>query len=381
MSDSPLRIVLVSQFALPKICGIAAIIDQVARRLTDEGHDVTHLASSWGRNDASTELPYKLVTVPAWNPLEPRLGVPYPAFAPFKLWRTLNELLDSADVYHAHGFLSQTSTLGFFMARRRPRVATVLTEHVAHVPFANPLIDFAERVAIRSVGGYTARLPDAIVTYNVTVEQSLRSLVPSARLVHIANGVNFDRYRPATAEEREALRRDIGWDARPRVLFVGRLVDKKGAPIAMEAARRANGEFQLVLAGPGTAPPPHPDILYLGPQSQDRVAQLYRAADAFVLPSTGEGFPLSVQEAMASALPVVLSDDPAYRPILAGSGSAVSLVARTPEAVLEGIRNALQNREEASRDALRFAREHFHWQTTADAHIALYRELIAKRRQ
>src|SRR5256885_13335215 len=154
MSDSPLRIVLVSQFALPKICGIATIVDQIARRLTAAGHDVTHLASSWGRNGAGTlELPYKLITVPAWNPLEPRLGVPYPAFAPVKLWRTLNALLDSADVYHAHGFLSQTSTLGFFMAHKRPNVASVLTEHVAHVPFVNPVINFTERVAIRTVGG------------------------------------------------------------------------------------------------------------------------------------------------------------------------------------------------------------------------------------
>ena len=34
---------------------------------------------------------------------------------------------------------------------------------------------------------------------------------------------------------------------------------------------------------------------------------IYKASDAFILPSYGEGFPLSIQEAMATGLPIITS--------------------------------------------------------------------------
>src|SRR5205814_5728233 len=97
----------------------------------------------------------------------------------------------------------------------------------------------------------------------------------------------------------------------PRVLFVGRLVAKKGVDVAVHAARAAGGAFELAVAGPGTlAPAPHVEAL--GALPRERVAELYRAADAFLLPSRGEGFPLTIQEAMASGLPAFVLDDPGY---------------------------------------------------------------------
>src|SRR4030095_3892050 len=51
---------------------------------------------------------------------------------------------------------------------------------------------------------------------------------------------------------------------------------------------------------------------FLGQVARDGMADVYRACDAFVLPSEGEGFPLSVQEARASGLPVSTTDAPGY---------------------------------------------------------------------
>lgn len=372
-----LRIVIASQFALPHVGGIETMIDALATTLVRHGHDVTHVVASSDQPAQRRSTSYRLVTVPAINPFERFLGVPYAIFST-RLLHTMRELLANTDVFHAHGFLSQNATIGLHLARKHPHIARVLTEHVFHVPYANPLIDGAENLAIRTLGRYTASLAQTLVTYNSTVDQHLRRLVPQVPVVHIENGVDCDHYRPATLEERERLRAQLGWDARPRVVFVGRLVAKKGIDVALAAARAAGDLFQLVVVGPGKRPADHPNVLSLGSLPPERVAEIYRASDVFLLPSRGEGFPLACQEAMASGLPVVLSDDAPYRTILAGAGSAAALVPANVASVLDALREMLPVAVAAGQEARAFAQRRFSWDRTADAHVALYRQLRDK---
>jgi glycosyltransferase involved in cell wall biosynthesis len=56
----------------------------------------------------------------------------------------------------------------------------------------------------------------------------------------------------------------------------------------------------------------------LGAVSPERMPEIYAMADAYVLPSRGEGLPLGVQESLLSGTPVVVSDDPAFRDGLDG---------------------------------------------------------------
>jgi D-inositol-3-phosphate glycosyltransferase len=374
-----LRIVIASQFALPHVGGIETMIDAVATTLVRHGHDVTHVVTSCDQPPCDNgNRAYRLVTIPAINPFERLIGVPYAIFAPH-LRSTMRRLLADADVFHGHGFLSQNATVGLRFARRRPHMARVLTEHVGHVPYTNVVIDRIENVAIRTIGRHTASLAQALVTYNTTVEQQLRRLVPEVPVVHIENGVDAGHYRPPATGERERLRAELGWDAKPRVIFVGRLVEKKGIDVAIAAARAAGDLFQLVVVGPGKRPADHPNVLALGTQPPERVAELYRASDAFLLPSRGEGFPLACQEAMASGLPVVLSDDAPYRTILAGAGRAASMVPASSGAVLDALRAILPVTREAGAEAREFAVRRFSWDRAAEEHVALYRRLMERR--
>src|SRR5947208_1405081 len=192
----------------------------MARELHGRGHEVVHLASDAVRRDEPADppedLPYRVVRVPALNAIEERLGVPYPLSGP-RLARELRRELARADVLHAHGFLYMSSV----MALRMARVPSVLTEHVGHVHYDNPL---------------AARSAHALVYFNDKVGGELARLAPGTRLERIENGVDTDRYRPPAEGERERLRAALGWDERPRVLFVGRLVAKKGVDVALDAA-------------------------------------------------------------------------------------------------------------------------------------------------
>jgi glycosyltransferase involved in cell wall biosynthesis len=117
------------------------------------------------------------------------------------------------------------------------------------------------------------------------------------------------------------------------VLFLGRLHEKKGCDLLIQAFARVRaesglqhqngGELHLVLAGPPKDeaylqqlkraaafhfPGEIPPITWTGMLSGDLKWGAYRAAETFVLPSHQENFGFSVVEALACELPVLISD-------------------------------------------------------------------------
>jgi len=369
-----LRILYVSHYALPHLGGIEVVVDALARELATRGHRVVHVASTAHGGAVGREPSgYEVVRVPALNGLESRLGVPWPMFAPSLLPRLRREVA-AADVVHAHGMLYMSSALALALAARAG-TRRVLTEHVGHVAYAQPALDRIQALAIGSLGRASVRRAQAVVVLNEKVRSEMAGLGARGPVVTIANGVDTAAYRPPEPGEREALRAALGWDERPRVLFVGRLVAKKGIDLAIGAAQRAAGAFELVVAGPGRAPEVLPaSVRVLGAQPPARVAELYRAADALVLPSHGEGFPIVVQEAMASGTPVVVLDDPSYEPYLEGAGAGARRVPAEPGAIAGALRELLAD-PAAGAAALEYARLAFSWAEAADAHEALYRSL------
>jgi glycosyltransferase involved in cell wall biosynthesis len=381
------KILFLSHYALPHVGGIEAVVDALARELARRGHDVVHLASAAVRSEdppAGAPEGYRVVRVPAWNGPEERAEVPWPVFGP-ALWPALRREVAAADVVHAHGYLNMSSVLGLALARagRNRRAVRVLTEHVGHVAYESAAVDRLQRAAAASVGRLAANLAEGTIVLNGSVEATMRALAPARPVWTVPNGVDSERYRPAAAGERARLRAELGWDDRPRVAFVGRLVAKKGADLAVRAAELAAGRFELVVAGPGSLDvPPGAAVSLLGQLTPDRVARLYRAADVLLLPSRGEGFPVTAQEAMASGLPVVMSDDPSYRPYLDGTREAATLVEPSPDALVAALDRLLGDaalRERAGAEAVAHARRAFSWRHAADEHERIYRSLSARR--
>jgi glycosyltransferase involved in cell wall biosynthesis len=379
------RIVFLSHYSLPHVGGIETAINGVAEELSRRGHDVLHIASNAGEaSESDRQLPYRVVRLPALNAFEHKLSVPYPVFGP-SLVSTLRREFRGADVVHAHGFLYLTAVLGLPLARRsKVKPVTVLTEHVGHVPYQSKILDSAESLAIASLGRLTLRAAEALVVTNDRVEAELSRLVPGRRFEFIPNGVDTDRFRPPIDEERRELRAELGWsDDTPRVLFVGRPVPKKGIDLALAAAERGGESFELVLVGPKELPnPPAAGVRMLGPQPHERLKLLYRAADALLLPSHGEGFPMTVQESMASGLPVVLLDDPGYRRHLEGADKGVRLSAPDGDSVAAALASVVAPtavQRAASHAAAEHARKTFSSTKAADDHEELYARIRSQR--
>jgi glycosyltransferase involved in cell wall biosynthesis len=207
------------------------------------------------------------------------------------------------------------------IAAKLARVPAIV--NTVHGLYAQPTDRFARRAAVYSLERVAAAFSNAELVQNPEDVATLRRLrVPAKKLAVLGNGIDLDRFTPATKQSRDAIRRKLGISDETIVVgAVGRLVEEKGYVELFDAFRSVRAVIpnaQLMVIGPhqpGKADALGPDIMaaaeadgvrFLG--HRDDVETLYPAMDIYVLASHREGFPRSAMEAAACGLPLVLTN-------------------------------------------------------------------------
>lgn len=145
------------------------------------------------------------------------------------------------------------------------------------------------------------------------------------RLYWMPNPVDTDEFSPCDADRRRAIRASLSIaEGVPLTVFTGRLAPEKELPALIRAHAmvvQSLPDAQLVLAGDGPERAAlerlcaelgiQDRVRFAGRVPLPEVRDWLQAADLFVLPSSNEGFSCSLVEAMACALPSVVSDIPA----------------------------------------------------------------------
>ncbi|MBO6946827.1 MAG: glycosyltransferase family 4 protein [Rhodospirillales bacterium] len=160
-------------------------------------------------------------------------------------------------------------------------------------------------IITRELAEYDAA--DAIVVPSEIARSTFISRGVPARKVFVNHlGVDTSQFSPPTTPRDNKV---------PVILFVGMLSARKGTATLLEAFAQLKQRAELLCVGP--VDPhfqkvlnrlPSSNVTLLGSVSRADVHDAYRNADIFCLPSVEEGFGMVVLEAMASGLPVVLSD-------------------------------------------------------------------------
>jgi glycosyltransferase involved in cell wall biosynthesis len=134
---------------------------------------------------------------------------------------------------------------------------------------------------------------------------------------------------------------------RPRYLFVGRFIERKGIDVLLAAFRRVD-RGELWLAGDGPLRPYVEDeakgdsrIRILGYADDESLPELYRQADVLVVPSLFEPWGLVVHEGLAHGLPVIATDQVAAADDLVDSGVNGYVVPAGSQEALAGAMGSL----------------------------------------
>ena len=209
--------------------------------------------------------------------------------------RAARLLKDEQYVVHAHSFVAGTIAAAAF-----PRRPGVLSTHGSHFGENG---DHRQYDAFRTACGFIARRFRRILAVSNHSRRELLSLgVHPNRISVYRYWVDQKMFTP------DGPKFPLPEDARPTVLFVGRLVEDKGVLPLLEAAKRAG--VRLAVAGSGPLEEvlqSSENVYFAGKQDAQGLAALYRSADALCVPSSnsGDGIPRVIAEALSCGTPVI----------------------------------------------------------------------------
>lgn len=222
------------------------------------------------------------------------------------------------DVVINAGWMSLTNWHAFVACRRRG---------IRHVLWAGSTRNEPswQRTLTRPAVRYLIRHSDAWASYGTASADYLVELgAARERVVPAYHCIDNDRFLALCAQTRsrvDAERTALGLDGRRVVLFVGRMLERKGGDLLIDAVARLHRErpdVALLMIGDGplraawqaraAAALPDGAVRFLGSRPLDELPLYYQLADLFALPSLEEVWGLVVNEAELAGLPVVVSD-------------------------------------------------------------------------
>jgi len=394
-----MRILHVISTLAPASGGPTQVLKDLATAQTDVGHEVAVCTTDRG-NPVQEKLPASHFRTFLHD--QATLEVFPVTYAPLllslHLAQWLRENIGAFEIVHVHGLYRFPPTYAAYQARKQG-VPYIIRPHGSLDPY---LYGKSTRsVWLKRLYEHWFDLPNlhgaGALHYTAEEERErvafLKLRAPS---FVVPNGLDWAAYQ--SLPPRGALRACWGLGEAPLVLFLGRLHFKKGLDLlitAFDEVRRKIVDAQLVIVGPenddygqkvrgwvrerGLQEAVH----FVGPLHGVEVVQAYVDADVFALPSYTENFGMTVAEAMACTLPVVISDQVNIHAEVAqaGAGLVTRCDAAEVAAALEALLRAPERRRAMGEAGRRLVQERYTWPAIIGALTKEYEKVIERNRR
>ncbi|SDM88458.1 spore coat protein SA [Bacillus sp. OK048] len=246
---------------------------------------------------------------------------------------------------------------------------------------------------------------DAIIVNSHFLKNHMvkETLCSSSKITVNHLGVDVDQFQPKWHQESKAnvarLRKEWGVTDRKVLLFVGRLIEKKGVHHifkAMPALIKADPSIMLIIAGSSLAPTSETrayesrlqelaekvngHVIFNPFITHDEIHTWFQMADLLLVPSVAEPFGLVNVEAMAVGTPVIATNSGGIPEIIEHGKTGILI---HPERVVDELTwqivKLLSNPGQVIKmglDSALHVRANFTWEVTAQRQLALYRRLL-----
>ncbi|HID91008.1 TPA: glycosyltransferase family 1 protein [Candidatus Bathyarchaeota archaeon] len=308
---------------------------------------------------------------------------------PAKIMELLRER--DFDIVHAHHAFSPTSLLSIAAAKKLG-IPAVLTNHT--IPFANDARYFWTPMGLSLLFPFRRYITraDRVIAVSKAAADFIEHFVPRRKIVIIPNGIDIHRFDPinrhATIGNTAAVT-----EGKPIILYVGRLVHRKGVHVLVEAMPIVLKEFpgaQLLIVGDGymrgllkllvKSLKLEASVKLLGLLPDDGLLKLYEVSDVFALPSLyGESFGVVLLEAMAAGKPIVASRAGGIPEIIKDNVTGILVKGGNKDDLANAILKILSDPDLAkllARNGRKMVENKYSWSVVAEDIERVYRELV-----
>ncbi len=401
-----MRILQVVATLAPRQGGPSVACPELSRELVRQGHQVSIYASDvdgLGHLEVPLDRPVmdegvEIRYFRGWS--EPSRYMFSPA-----MWRALRDTVADFDVVHIYSVYGFSSSAAAYWCRKR-NVPHMVHPHGSLDPFLRRRNRPRKWLHTKLLAQRDYRKASAVL-FNSAEEMRLASDWPGLKVPDIAAAPK--RFVvPVGLDPRWFLEPDVGAGERLRtsfpelrgrrlVVYFGRINFKKGLDILARAfalLARDRDDIHLVLAGPDTEGYGRKvrgwlaeggvleKVTFTGLlEGEYRFAALQQA-DVFALPSYTENFGQVVAEAMASGVPVVISDQVNIWPEVAKANAGL-VVPCDANATANALRSVLEDPawgRQMGINGRRWVAEHLPWSVVAAQMAHAYEEIVRDRR-
>jgi glycosyltransferase involved in cell wall biosynthesis len=393
------RILNVAQTYFPYLAegGRPVKVRILSRKLVQRGHTVTVLTANLGSKEWTPSVGVPEKTPEGWKMAEQGVEAIYlPSWLRYRTL-TINPRvvgfcgasLRQFDLVHFYGLYDLLGPAVSHFCRRQ-RIPYVIEPMGMYRPIDRSLR--LKRLWHASIG--KAFLRDAarmIATSELEYDELYRSGIPPEKLVVRYNGIDMSSCTSLPRRGGFRAKWGIAPDE-PLILFLSRLIPRKGADILIEAfAQACPASGRLVIAGPEGEPGyrMHLEkrarecgvdarVLFTGPLYDEEKKAVLADADVFALPSRYENFANVAAEAIACGIPVIITDSCGIRSLVKDRAGLV--IAPEKEALAEALRKLICDKDLYARlkEGCRRVADQLSWDRLTEQMEAYYAAALAE---